>query len=213
MNNLLEQWNEHIIRGNQLSRELEDIEDLLAKSYTSDICFTASDTEKLFIRVLSPEKMKELKDKTVTAIVQAKNEKTIELEKLMGIRKPAYVNPEFEAAVQDMEKHIKKKPNPDPVEEKLTEILDKQAEEIKKAPAIPKYSEMTIEDVRRMYQDENMSQGSIAAYYGVKKVVVNTFLQKHKLFRKSSKKDDIFLDEKVESRQKQKKPADDKERP
>jgi DNA-binding transcriptional regulator YiaG len=187
MSNLLDQWNEHIIRGNLLSRELEDIEDILEKSKGADICFSSGTNGSVFIKVLSPEKMQELRENVVIAIMKTRNEKTAELEKLMGIRKPATTNPEFEAAVQDMEKSTKVVQKPDPVE-----VIDDK----------PKKPIMTIEDVRRMYQDENMSMKDISEYYGVSKSVINNFIYMNKLARKKIK-DDGYMDAQVEARMKQ----------
>ncbi len=94
MSNLLDQWNEHIVRGNQLSRELEDIEDLLLKASEANICFSSGSNGAIFIRVLSPEKMQELKESAMIAIMGIRNEKETELQKLMGNRQviPAHAN-------------------------------------------------------------------------------------------------------------------------
>jgi predicted XRE-type DNA-binding protein len=195
MSNLLDQWNEHIIKGNQLSRELEVIEDLIEKSKGEDICFTSRPNGATYITILSMEKMQELRENAVVAVIQARNEKTAELEKLMGVRKPATINPVFEAAVKEMVNFAKDHNEVDPVEEKLTVILQEETEKIEDKPM------MIVEDVKHMYLDEGKTQGEIAEYYGVKKPVVNNFLQKNKLFRGSYKKDDGFLDAKVQARQ------------
>jgi len=183
MSNLLEQWNEHIIRGNQLSRELEDIEDIIEKSKGADICFSSGANGAVFIRVLSPEKMQELRENVVIAIIRTRDDKAAELEKLMGVRKPATINPVFEAAVKEMFKS-KDKPvviNPAMDEPELPpltktpqtlqgkKILDKGAVHedkvfsVETAPAKP---EMNVTDVRRMYQDENKSMAQIAEFFG-----------------------------------------------
>lgn len=211
MSNLLEQWNEHIVRGNQLSRELEDIEDILEKSKGADICFSSGANGSVFIRVLSPEKMQELRESVVVAIMRTRDDKAAELERLMGIRKPTIINPEFEAAVNSMVDSMKKpaakaiealsKVTADPVEEKLTEILQAEAKKIEGEPVHISLTDDDVDDVRRMYQQEGLTQGDIAVHYGVKKVQVNTFIQKHGLFRTSYKKDDGFLDAKVQARQ------------
>lgn len=199
MSNLLEQWNEHIIRGNLLSRELEDIESLLDKSKGADICFTSGTNGSVFIRVLTPEKMQELRENVVVAILRTRDEKAVELEKLMGVRKPATINPEFEAAVQGMIDSVKKKPEPDPVEVKLAESIDKHEKEIKSKPVAVAKPTMSVEDVRRMYLDESKSMKEIAEHFGVTKSVVNNFVYKNHLARYKSN-DDEFLDSKVEAK-------------
>lgn len=202
MSNLLEQWNEHIIRGNQLSRELEDIEDILEKSKGADICFSSGTTGAVFIRVLSQEKMQELRENVVVAIMRTRDDKAAELEKLMGVRKPATINPEFEAAVQEMENQIQKtvlivghglKPTPHLLPPDMPEV------------EVPKL-EMSVEDVRKMYHDENKSMKDIAEYYGVTKSVVNNYIYNNHLSRKKVKEDDVFLDTKVEARTRRERP-------
>lgn len=84
---LLDQWNDHIIKGNQLSRELENIEALIEKSKGEDICFTAKPNGSTYISVLSPEKMQELSESVITEITKTKEAKEAELEQLMGIAK------------------------------------------------------------------------------------------------------------------------------
>lgn len=201
MSNLLDQWNEHIVRGNQLSRELEDIEDILEKSKGADICFSSGTNGAIFIRVLSADKMQSLRENVVIEIMKTRNDKAAELEKLMGIRKPASINPEFEAAVQEMENaNIKQ---PDPVEEKLSVNLPAKAKMIEGEPVPLKPSEILekySEEIQNMYKVQMATVGSIVEKYGVKKSDVNTFLQKHKLFR-TTRKEDGFLDAKVQARQ------------
>jgi hypothetical protein len=201
MSNLLEQWNEHIVRGNQLSRELEDIEDILEKSKGADICFSSGANGAVFIRVLSAEKMQALRVNVVLEIIKTRNDKTVELEKLMGLRKPATINPEFEAAVQEMENQGNKQA--DPVEEKLSEILQEEAKRIEELPVPLKPSEILeqhVAEIEKMYKVDMTTVGAIAEKYRVKKTDVNTFLAKHKLFR-TTRKEDGFLDAKVQARQ------------
>jgi hypothetical protein len=197
----LEQWNEHIVRGNQLSRELEDIEDILEKSKGADICFSSGANGAVFIRVLSAEKMQALRENVVLEIMKTRNDKAVKLEKLMGIRKPAVINPEFETAVQEMESQGKKQV--DPVEEKFTEILQEEAKRIEEPPVALKPSEILDQhskEIEKMYKVQMATVGSIAEIFGVKKTDVNTFLSKHKLFR-TTRKEDGFLDAKVQARQ------------
>lgn len=193
MNNLLEKWNEHIIKGNQLSRELEDIETLIEKSMDEDICFTVKPNGATYISVLPPEKMQELREVVVGAILQVRDEKTAELEKLMGIRKPVVINPE------ETEQEIVLQKCQDPIEEKLTEILDKQAKMIKGKP------QMTVDTVKKLYIDEGKSYQEMADYFGVKKTDINNFITRYHL--RELKQKHIYGYEKL------KKPADEKERP
>lgn len=218
--NLLDKWNDHIIKGNQLSRELENIEELLEKAKEADICFSSGSNGAIFIRVLSPEKMQELKGSAIDAIARTKDDKVKELERLMPeFRKPATINPEFEAAVQGMvqskDKPVVVVPAMDEAElppvnktpEKLPgkKILGKGSEldnavfSVEDKPAARTLTDDNLEDVRRMYQREGKSMKEIAEHYGVTKSVVNNFVYNKKLAR-SKVKDDGFLDSKVQAR-------------
>ena len=180
MSNLLEQWNEHIIKGNQLSRELESFDEIIDAGRDAEIAFTDNGTTK-YITVLSPEKMAEFNNIVLQAIYEAKNKKAAELERLLGIekRKPATINPEFEKAVQEMEQQRK----PDPVEDKLAEIIDKQVQELKDKP------EMTLEAVTKLYIEEGKTYREMAEYFGVNKSNINNFIYKNHLSELKQKHD------------------------
>jgi hypothetical protein len=208
MSNLLDQWNKYTIRGNKLSKELENIEIIIDKSKGEDICFTAKPNGSTYISVLSSEKMQELRESVVVAIMQIRDEKASELEKLMGVRKPAVVNPEFEAAVQDMvveapkkEPKIIVKNDPDPVEEKLTDILKGEAKRIEDKPietdpSLDKYPAkkssgypdgMTVKVVEDMYVNQHMTSAQIAKQFGITIKRTENFITIHKLSRKQKK--------------------------
>jgi hypothetical protein len=195
MGNLLEKWNEYIVQGNQLSRELEGFEDIMhvADKPESVIAFygPAGSGTTFIDSVLSPEKMAEIKSLVVASLTEAKMTKEIELEKLMGIRKPATINPEFEAAVQGMIKEA-------PVAKE-----DQTSNPVFRDPNPAAAPELNYEDVRRMYIDEEKTQGDIAKHFKATKSQVNTFLQKNNLFRNNYKKADIFRDAEVEKRRRE----------
>ena len=195
MGNLLEKWNEYIVQGNQLSRELEDFEGIMhaAGQPESVIAFygPAGFGTTFIDLVLSPEKMAEIKKMVVTSLAEARMTKEIELEKLMGIRKPATVNPEFEAAVQDM------------IKEAPAAKADQTNKPVFRDPNPVAAPELNYEDVRRMYIDEEKTQGEIAKHFNATKSQVNTFLQKNNLFRSNYKKADVFRDAEVEQRRRE----------
>ena len=198
MSNLLEQWNEHVIKGNQLSRELEDFEGVMhvANIPESKVALSAGMAGTTYIDpVLSPETMAAIKSLVVLHLKNTREAKENELKKHMNSWKPATINPEFEAEVQDMELQSKSVP----IEDTLPTIPDKQEQEIDVAPTYP---EMTYEAVKHLYHDENITMKEIAEYFGVTKPVVNNFIYNNKLAKKKYK-DDGFLDAKVEQRKKE----------
>lgn len=139
----------------------------------------------------------EIRQRAINSIEERRLEVITKLEKLMGIRKPATINPVFEAAVQEMVQQNNQKTSTyvdnsvtDPVE--LLEPAEK--------PALPALDDTAVEDVRRMYQSEGKTLSEVAAVYGVTKNQVNTYVSKHNLRRTSYKKDEIFLDAKAEVR-------------
>ncbi|HBI73629.1 MAG TPA: hypothetical protein DDY59_10605 [Lachnospiraceae bacterium] len=180
MSNLLEQASQRVIEINKAMSEIEKFEDIISAGRDAEIAFADKGNTK-YITVLSPEKMQELKDTVLVAIINSKNEKDAELERLLGIdkRKPAVINPEFEKAVQEMEQQKK----PDPVEDKLAEIIDKQVQELKDKP------EMTLEAVTKLYIEEGKTYREMAEYFGVNKSNINNFIYKNHLSELKQKHD------------------------
>ena len=149
---------------------------------------------------LDSDECKELKSSLEAKLNDFMQRRIIRLEQLLGIRKPAIINSEFEAAIRGMEQSHKKQ---DPVEEKLSGILQEEAKKIEDKPVPLKPSEILeahAAEIEHMYKIQMATVGSIAEKYGVKKTDVNYFLQKNKLFR-SVRKEDGFLDAKVQARQ------------
>lgn len=195
--NLLEQASQRVIEINKTMSEIEKFEDIINAGQDAEIAF-ADKVNTTYITVLSPEKMQELKEMVLNAIFNAKDEKTTELERLLGIypdRKPT-VNPVFEIAEQGTVPQN----NQDLIEDKLAEILDKQAQEISGKP------EMTVDAVKKLYIEDGKSYQEMAEYFGVKKTDVNNFITRNHL--RELKQKHIYGYEK-----KQKKPAVEKDRP
>lgn len=171
MSNLLEQWNEHIIKGNQLSREIEKFDGIMhvADMEESEIVFRHNGNMTTFIsEVLPQETMEAVKRLVVAHLTSAKSSKEFELDRLMG-RKPATINPEFEAAVQDMVESAKKQKESDPVEDKLTVILQEQAKRIENKQdneeMPPKEAFDTLrEDYKQAKEIEHLSDKSMDKY-------------------------------------------------
>lgn len=162
---LIEQWNEHIVQGNRLSRELEDFEGIMhvADMQESKVALAGpSGTGTTFVDlVLSPEKMEEIKRLVVVSLNEARMTKEIELEKLMGVRKPATINQEFETAVQDMVKT-------DPP---------------KKKPTGRKAVELDLEKVKDLYITKGLPCRKIADQCGCAENTIRNYIKKHNLTR------------------------------
>ena len=167
MGNLLEKWNEYIVQGNQLSRELEEFEGIMhaADKPESVIAFygPAGSGTTFIDSVLSPEKMAEIKKMVVTSLTEARLTKEIELEKLMGIRKPATINPEFEAAVQGM---IEPSEKPKTTGRKTIEF--------------------DIEQVRDLYINQGMSYKGIAEKLKCSDFTVRKFCNNNGIVRETA---------------------------
>lgn len=104
---LLEQANQRVVTMNKVMRELEDFEGVVgaAQEKDSEIAFYEYGIGTTSLRVLSDDMKQELKIIVIKAITDAQSEKTAELERLLGARKPAILNPDFEQAVKEMEQH------------------------------------------------------------------------------------------------------------
>jgi hypothetical protein len=221
MSSRSEHWNEFFLKGNQIDKQLDDIEGVLkvAEMPECSVSIYAGKETVYPNSVLPVETMDRILHTVTDALREIKLSKEIEFDKLMGKVKPAYINPSFEAAVQGMErsgkqlnvetkecvltgdKSITVTIAPDSLEKKLTSILQKETKRIVDRP-VPKAEQpkqeskmglMTKEDVERMYIQENKTMKEIAEYYGVKKGDVNNFIYVNHLSRKNFKDDD-FMD-------------------
>jgi len=196
---------------------IESCDSVAEKIKGLDVCFNDVDNKQIVALdgILSAEQFTSVREGIISKIYENAFEAQIFLERLN--RKPATINPEFEAAVQDMVKSKDKpiiiKPTMDEQElPPLTKtpqtlqgkkILDKGAEQsdtVFSVAAAPAKPEMNVTDVRRMYQDENKSMAQIAEFFGVTKSMVNNFIYQNKLAR-NKVKDDGFLDSAVQARQ------------
>lgn len=193
---------------------IETCDSVAKKVMNLDVCFNDIDNKQIVALegILRPEQLAVVRESIIKRIYDNAAEAQFFLERLN--KKPATINPEFEAAVQGMVESAKPKDDaeasiivdkhePDPVVEKLTEILQEEAKKIEEAPA--KKLVLNVDDVRRMYHDENKSMKEIAEHFGVTKSVVNNFIYNNNLGKKHIK-DDIFLDSKVEAKTKKERP-------
>jgi hypothetical protein len=190
LQDLITQANEHVVKVNRICKELEEFEGILyvADMEDSIVALGHNGNMTTYIgTVLSQEKMEELKRSVVMSLTEARISKENELEKLMGIRKAAIVNPEFEAAVHDMVKSSEK---------------DKP-KEIKPAPPEETKPEMTESEVTRLYIEENKTLKELSEYFGITKSAVNSYIYRHNLARKSKSKNDGFRDAEVEQRRRE----------
>ena len=209
---LVEQAEIRVKRINELSDSVGAAEDVLAMISEGEVCFFTSGIGTTHLTpVLSPEKMQKLREAVVTEIILARNKKTAELEQLLGIRKPATINPEFDAATKDMFDAVKKT---DPVEDKLTEILQAEADRIEKPTekfevssitaedkSLEKYPAkkrkraeypegMTVENVRKMYIDQGMKINDLAIHFKVPYAKMSNFITRNHLHRVNYQKSD-----------------------
>lgn len=154
--------------------------------------------------VLVPDDVEKIQEFALKSAEKYLTIKEAELEKLLGICKPAAINPEFEAATKDMFESVKKKP--DPVEDKLTGILQEEAKKIEapkedksldKYPATKKrgrqadYPEgMTKDTVQKMYQDEGKTINELAKHFGIPYSKMSNFITRNHLHRTSNQKTD-----------------------
>lgn len=87
--------------------------------------------------------------------------------------KAAVVNPDFEAAVQEMISQ-------DQTEEVVTETAEQAAEEDQEEP-VPEAPELTVEAVREVYTEGDMSIRQAAEYFGVGQSKLYGFISEHGL--------------------------------
>jgi hypothetical protein len=193
MSNLIREWDEHVIAGNRISRDLESFDGVMkiAELPESKVALYVNGGTTYIDSVLPEEVMGVLKTIVTNQLVDIRARKETELKKHMNAWKPATINPEFELAVKKMEQQSKVKP--DPVEKKLAEVIQKEEERIKQPPlSADEILRQDIDKVRELYEDDTVTVSVIAARYGVKKQDVYTFASKNRFTR--IKKPTGFLD-------------------
>ncbi len=164
---------------------IETCDSVAEKVKNLDVCFNDPDSKQVVALegILSAGQLSTIRENIVNIIYSNATDAQSFLEKLN--RKPAIVNPEFEAAVQDMVKSPEKNK---PVEKPVP-------------PEEPK-PELTVELVKKMYLDEGKTLKEVADYFGVNKSMLNSYISRNKLNRTSYGKDDGFRDAEVEQRRK-----------
>jgi DNA-binding transcriptional regulator YiaG len=225
---LLEQATAKAKQLSDLAKNISRIEEVLPEIRDNALFINSYDIASRF----GIETAERISQDILLVLITAKNEKTTELEQLLGIqpvpekRKPATNNPEFEAATKDMFDAVRKpeqaiinpefenaaqemdqqNKQPDPVEDKMTEIIQKQEQEIKSTPlpgpTEPGYNPkkgvhprrlpeaMTVEEVTRLRYKEHKSPKEIAEHFGIKTSAVSNFIFNHDIAHGRSKKAD-----------------------
>jgi hypothetical protein len=203
-NELLEKANSHVVEVSKLMGEVQELEKAITDAKESDICFQ-NGSSKTFITVLGANKMQEIKEAVLAEMMGARNTKAGVLLSMIEKRKPANINPDFEAAGQRMEQQGK----PDSIEEKPGKILQKEEdrlgqpteileEELPRSLTADEILRQDIDKVRELYEDDSVKVTEIAAKYGVKKGEVYTFASKNHFTR--IKKPSGFLDSDLKPR-------------
>lgn len=177
-----------------LKKDIEDLEKLLQLGDDTDyeLGYYGLSKETYIESVLSVEQYKGFKDIVKFTFEEFLHEKYSSMEKLLGIRHPAIINPEFEEAIKDMEHKVvivhpapELDVNPEEVNLKnQPEVSTPSRPELKKGRPSRVYPEgMTVETVRRMYIDENKTIAAISKFFGITYADLSNFISKHKLQR------------------------------
>jgi hypothetical protein len=205
MSNLIREWDEHVIAGNRISRDLESFDGVMkiAELPESKVALYVNGGTTYIDSVLPEEVMGVLKTIVTNQLVDIRTRKETELKKHMNTWKPATINPEFEQAVKEMVQRVKPVSVSDPLEEKMVESLKKKEDRLGQQEVEAKMKQQPplsadeilrqdIDKVRELYEDDTITVSVIAAKYGVKKQDVYTFASKNRFTR--IKKPTGFLD-------------------
>ena len=170
---------------------IETCDSVAEKVKNLDVCFNDSVNKQIVSLdvILSQGQLSTIRENIVNIIYSNATEAQSFLERLN--QKPATINPDFVAAVQGM------------IKEAPVAKADQTNTPVFRDPSPAVAPELNYEDVRRMYIDEEKTQGEIAKHFNATKSQVNTFLQKNNLFRNNYKKADIFRDAEVEKRRRE----------
>ena len=213
---LLDQATAKVEQINELMAKIDVAECVLSVIGDGCVCFYTEGIGTTFVAgILPPEKMRRVNEEVTVEIIRERDARTFELEKLLGIRKPATIDLAFEKAIQEMKKTSGiSKESLDELSDKakissktigltLTDILQKESKKFEDKPIIPEESpdkypakkdkrvkvpeNMLEADVRRMYIDEGKDRKYIANHYDISESRVNNYLFLHEIKRKPTK--------------------------
>ena len=205
MSKLNREWDEYVIAGNRISRDLENFDGVMkfAERPESKVVLHANGETVYIDTVLPEEVMGVLKTIVTNQLVDIRTAKEIELKKHMNAWKPAIINPEFEQAVKEMVQQVKPVSVSDPLEEKLAEILQKEEDRLGKQEVEAKMKQQSplspddilrgdMDTVKKLFEDPSVKVIDIAEKYDVSKTNVYDFARRNHFSR--AKKYVGFLD-------------------
>lgn len=175
--NLLEQWNERMVYGNKLSREIEDFENILdeAKNEASKICVSRVGVGSTYFDSILDEKvMVILKEIVINTLKEGRDNKITELEKMIGKK---------EDNIVISEKSVIKK----------SESVIEPIENVTKP-------ELTVELVKSLYHEQDMKLDDVAEEVGVPRTTLYNFIVKNNLKKPSKREQKIFRDTEVQAK-------------
>lgn len=126
--------------------------------------------------VMTEEQIQDVKRYIQNTIDGNKAEAERFLRRVSG--KAAVVNPDFEAAVQEM---ISQDQTEDVVTEPAEPVEEDREEPVTEAPEEKVTPELTVEAVRKIYTEGDMSIRQVAEYFGVSQSKLYSFVSEHGL--------------------------------
>jgi hypothetical protein len=197
---LLEQAEARVKRINELSDDLSVADDVLAMlGEGGEICFFFSGIGTTHLTpVLSQEKMQKLREEVVLEIINSRDDRTAELEQLLGIQPvPTYqdalksiddLHGQFPApATQGTLDEIGKQMEADRIDKPTEkfEVGSITAEDkpgpVNKSSTYPEG--MTYKTVKKMYIEDGMTINAIAKYFKIPYAKAANFIGSNKLHR------------------------------
>lgn len=175
---LLEYANARIEKMCSLTGRIEVIEKFIRMSEeNAEIALYHSEEGIIRLSMILPKTVTtNLKESAINEIINALNKNTAELRELLGTE-------------PDQAEIVKKNCITGETIIESDKSLDKYPAK-KQQRKSPYPENMTEEKVREMYIDQGMQLKQVAEYFNVKPTQINSFLQKHGLFRRSYKKTD-----------------------
>lgn len=188
---LLEIGSQRVVEINKLMLELERHETVMSDVKFGNVSISHNGCTTYLTDVLPEEKMQELKGLVMTAIYNAGYDKISRYKELIGVKeekkKPAVINPEFEKAILDMKEQQTEK----------TLVVDSGTA---KCVVVQKdKQELTVELVKELYIDQDLSIARTGEALGVDKNKVYRFIKANKINKPSKKERELYRDAKVES--------------
>lgn len=179
---LLEKWNDRMVLGNRLSKEIEDFDGILyeIEQDNSKICISSGSVIKHLDVVLDGEALIAMKTAVANTLQTNRQSKIDELRRILG-------DSAENTVIEEEKEVVANEPTPETGQNEIQNVNNAF-----------NHQAMTVESVKEYYHDQDMTLDEVALKFGVSRATLHKFITNNNL-RKPSKRDrELYRDSEVQ---------------